>query len=259
MGGALLKAWVGSSLVRKEEVFAAEHKAELLKIYKKQGIACDKDVSCLKDSAKAKLIVFAVKPNVLKEAASQATFLADKNTVILSIVAGKTVKFIESAFPFKLPVVRIMPNMGVSEGLGVSGMFANSSANKKQKDFCFKLMSQTGLAFWVKKEDDLHIITAVGGSSPAYVYASALALQRASEKYGIQKELAQKIAANVLLGSAFIFANGGGTLEEAVARIATAGGTTEAAIKIFDADDALLKLYKKAMDACIKRSKELGK
>lgn len=255
MGGALLKAWLEGGLVKKEEVFITEHNAALLKIYKKQGLACGQDIP----QGKAKLIVFAVKPNILKEAAAQAAPLFEKDSVALSIAAGKTIKFIESCLPAKTAVVRVMPNMGVSEGLGVSGMFANASASKKQKDFCFKLLSQTGLAFWVDKEEDLHIITAVSGSSPAYIYNAALALQNAAKEYGVKEELTKDIAVNVMLGSVLVFANNGGTLQEAVSRIATSGGTTEAAINVFNKNDALLKLYKKAMDACIKRSKELGK
>ncbi len=84
-------------------------------------------------------------------------------------------------------------------------------------------------------------------------------LAKTAESYGIKEDLARKIAVNVLLGSALVFANGGTTLEDAIARIATPGGTTEAAIKTFNKNDALFKLYKKAAAACIKRSEELGK
>lgn len=259
MGGALLKAWAAGGLADRKDFLIIEHNADLVKLYKKQGFACINAPEKAPKNITAKLIVFAVKPNIIKEALEQAAPFIGRQTIILSIAAGKTVKFIESALPFKLPVVRIMPNMCVSEGFGVSGIFANSAAKKAQKDFCFKLMAQTGLAFWVDKETDLHIITAVSGSSPAYIYNAALMLAKMAESYGIKEDLSRKIAVNVLLGSALVFANGGTTLEDAIARIATPGGTTEAAIKIFNGKDALLKLYKKAAAACIKRSEELGK
>lgn len=259
MGGALLKAWASGGLTAKKDFLIIEHNADLLKLYKKQGFDCLNSAEKAPKNTTAKLIVFAVKPNILKEALAQAAPFMNKQTTVLSIAAGKTVKFIESALPLKLPVVRVMPNMCVSEGLGVSGMFANAAAKKAQKDFCFKLMAQTGLAFWVDKETDLHIITAVSGSSPAYIYNAALMLAKTADSYGVNEDLSRKIAVNVLLGSALVFANGHSTLEESIARIATPGGTTEAAIKAFNKNDALLKLYKKAAAACIKRSEELGK
>ncbi len=259
MGGALLKAWAAGGLVSKKDFLIIEHNADLVKLYKKQGFDSVTSADKAPKNITSKLIVLAVKPNIIKEALAQSAPFINKQTIILSIAAGKTVKFIESALPFKLPVVRVMPNMCVSEGLGVSGMFANAAAKKAQKDFCFKLMAQTGLSFWVDKETDLHIITAVSGSSPAYIYNAALMLAKTAESYGIKEDLARKIAVNVLLGSALVFANGSGTLQDAIARIATPGGTTEAAIKTFNKNDALLKLYKKAAAACIKRSEELGK
>lgn len=257
MGSALLDSWLENESLNAKEIVIVEKNKDVLKKYKKYGVTCVEDIKKA-GQVKAKLIVFAVKPAMLKEVMAHCKPIADKSTIVMSVAAGKTVKFIEGIYP-QNPVIRMMPNMAVKTGLGVSALFAGTKAKKAHKDFCFNLMKHTGIAFWVKKEDDLHTVTAVAGSSPAYIYNSALSLAKAAQSLGIKKQAAHDIAVNVLLGSVLLYANGGGTLEEAVLRIATPGGTTEAAVKEFNKNNAMENLFKKAMAACIKRSKELSK
>lgn len=257
MGSSLLNAWLENNSVAAEDVLVMEQSADIRKDLKEQGIESCDCVCCAPD-IKAKLIVIAVKPNAVGNALEDAKAFMDKGTIILSVAAGKTLKFIEDICP-KQPVIRMMPNMSVSVGLGVSALLAGSKAKKVDKDFCFKLMVPTGIVFWAGKDDDLHNVAAVSGSSPAYIYNAAAVLAKAAESYGFTKELAQEAAVNVLLGSVLLFANSRGSLADAIARVATKGGTTEAAVNMFNKNDALEKLFKKAMDACVKQSKALSK
>ncbi len=259
MGGALMNSWLESGLLKQDDIYIIETSEDLLKKYTKQGFKCFGCTGQIPQDTKAEIIVYAVKPHLLKDGLEITKHLMGKKTLLVSIAAGKTIDFImKNANPAQ-PVVRIMPNMCVEAGLGVSGIFANEFVSKTQKSLITKLMSAGGMALWLDKEDALHDITAVSGSSPAYIYNAGIILAEAAQKYGFSKEQASQIAVNVLLGSVLLFAKSGGSLEDAVARIATPNGTTEAAVKTFNKNDALLKLFEKAMSACRKRSVELSK
>lgn len=259
MGGALMSSWLESGHITKEDIYILETSPELLKKYNKQGFKCFGCSGQIPQDTVADIIVYAVKPHMLADAFEITKHLIGKKTLLVSIAAGKTIAFMTKNTAANQPVVRIMPNMCVEVGLGVSGMFANEFISKTQKALITKLMSAGGIALWLDKEDALHDITAVSGSSPAYIYNAGIILGQAAQKYGFTQEQAKQIAVNVLLGSVLLFAKSGDSLPDAVARIATPNGTTEAAIKTFNKNDALLKLFEKAMSACRKRSVELSK
>ncbi len=258
MGGALLEGWINFSGLAVEDFIIAEPSEEIRKTFKKRGFKTISDISVLPKSAKIRFTVLAVRPNVLAEILPALAEILPEKSPVLSIAAGKKISFIEKYLPGH-GVIRIMPNMAVAQGLGVCGLYASAKTAPEDKTFIYELMEPCSALLEVKKESDLNKITALGGSSPAYFYASALALAQAAEDYNFPEEFTSRAAVNVFLGSALLFAKSGGSLKETEDKIATKGGTTEAAIKEFDKNAALTKLFKRAMKACVKRAEELSK
>ena len=258
MGGALLKGWVNFGGLDKTEFIIVEPSETIRKTLKKEGYKTFAALEKLPKKTAVKLAVLAVRPDTLKEVLPLLKDKLSPESLVLSIAAGKEIAFIEKFLP-NSPVIRMMPNMAVAEGLGVSGLFASKKATAEQKDFIYGLMACCSSVLWLKKETDMHKIVALGGSSPAYIYSCALALEQAAKDYNLPQDFIAQAAVNVFLGSAVLFAKSQGSLQESINKICTKGGTTEAAVKIFNDKDALVKLFAKAMKACAARSKELAK
>lgn len=258
MGGALLEGWTKYGGLSKEDIIVAEPSDIIRKCLKKEGYKVFAGLEKLPRRTEIKAVVLAVRPDTFKEVLPLLAERLSPSALIISIAAGKKISFIESYLPNN-PVIRIMPNMAVSQGLGISGLCASKKTKSEHKDYIFGLMSSCSRALWLEKEDDIHKIVALGGSSPAYIYSCALALQNAARDYGLPEDFVAEAAVNVFLGSAVLFARSEGSLSDAVAKIATKGGTTEAAVNAFNKGDALTKLFSKAMKACMARSKEMSK
>ena len=258
MGGALLKGWVNFGGLEKTQFVIVEPSQEIRKNLKKDGYKTFAALQKLPKKTAIKLAVLAVRPDVLKTVLPVLKGKLSAESLVLSIAAGKEISFIQKFLPDNV-VIRLMPNMAVAEGLGVSGLFSSPKATQEQKDFIYKLMASCSSVLWLDKEADMHKIVALGGSSPAYIYSCALALQQAAKEYKLPDDFIAQAAVNVFLGSAVLFAKSQGSLQDSINKICTKGGTTEAAVKCFNDKNALVKLFAKAMKACAARSKELAK
>ncbi|WP_424245322.1 pyrroline-5-carboxylate reductase [Elusimicrobium posterum] len=206
-------------------------------------------------SFKADFVVYCVKPYILEEALKQTKHLLKKNTLILSIAAGKSIKEIKKVLGAGAAVVRAMPNLPMSVGEGVAGLYAEKNVTAKQRKICEEVFKNSGISFWVKAEKDITKVTAVSGSSPAYIYAMVDALETVCADYGFDKKTSADIAAKILTGCAKLLKESKLTPKELNKNIATPGGTTEAALKVLGKNKALYKLTKKAADAAKDRFK----
>jgi pyrroline-5-carboxylate reductase len=115
-------------------------------------------------------VVFAVKPQALAEIAPAYRRFVGGDTVILSIAAGKTLKFFARHLGDAAPAVRAMPNTPAAIGRGIAVACANASVSALQRALCDRLLGAVGEVAWVEDEGLLDPVTAVSGSGPAYVF-----------------------------------------------------------------------------------------
>src|SRR5947208_17059730 len=118
-----------------------------------------------------------------------APFLGD-GTVVVSIMAGRTLRFIAGMLP-QGAIVRAMPNVAASIGRGITVAVANSRVSAEQREFVDKLLSAVGAVEWTADEDLLDAVTAVSGSGPAYVFLLAECMARAGLLAGLPAGLAE--------------------------------------------------------------------
>jgi pyrroline-5-carboxylate reductase len=110
----------------------------------------------------------------------------------------------------------------------------------------------------VDQEDLLDPVTAVSGSGPAYVFLLAELMERAAIEQGIAPELARVLARQTVAGSGALLAASAESAAELRKAVTSPGGTTEAALKVLMAADALPKALSEAIAAATRRSRELA-
>lgn len=204
--------------------------------------------------ASADVIVLSVKPQAMKEVApTLAPFVADK--LILSVMAGIPTERL-SAWLGTDKIVRCMPNLPASIGCGATGLFAHDAISPDDKDTACAIMASTGMTAWVRQEDDLHAITAVAGSAPAYFFYVLEAMTEKAVAMGLDKDTAQQMACMSMIGAGKLAmtANDIAHLRE---QVTSKGGTTAQAIATLTHHDTKTA-FGNAMDACANRSRELG-
>jgi pyrroline-5-carboxylate reductase len=205
----------------------------------------------------ADAIVLAVKPQTAPEVVPMLARLAGPATLVLSIMAGRTLRFLEEALPSSA-VVRAMPNTPAAIGRGITVAVANARVAAEQRRLAHRLLAAIGAVEWVADESLLDAVTAVSGSGPAYVFLLAESLARAGVCAGLPAELAGKLACATVAGSGELLHRS--ALDPATLRqdVTSPGGTTAAALAVLMGADGLGPLVEKAVDAATRRSRELG-
>lgn len=198
------------------------------------------------------VVVLAVKPQVMASVCADIrAFLADK--LVISIAAGLSVASL-SAMVGHTRIVRTMPNLPATVGLGATGLFADGVADS-DKALALAIMSASGIGVWVDKEDDLHSVTAVAGSAPAYFFYMLEQMTTQAVAMGLPKKAAHDLAVQTMQGAAVMAKDN--DPQALRAKVTSKGGTTHAAIVYLD-DHHVNDHIQGAMQACAKRSIELG-
>ena len=144
----------------------------------------------------AEVIVLAVKPQVMaKVVADFADVLTDEQ-VVISVAAGLTCDSLSNMLNGHKTIVRAMPNTPAMIQMGATGLYATDAVSDSQKQTCEALMRAVGLTIWVEDEDQLHAVTAVSGSAPAYFFYVMEAMIDTGEKLGLTRKDASALALN---------------------------------------------------------------
>jgi pyrroline-5-carboxylate reductase len=254
MGGALLEGWLRIGLdAKRVTVLEPEPSRQILELAK-GGSQLNPDLRTLSDVA---AIVVAVKPQAAAEILPPLAPLIGASTVVVSIMAGRTLDFIGKALRKPCALVRAMPNTPAAIGRGIT-VAVPRDTNPAQRDLAHRLLSATGTVEWAEDEALMDAVTAVSGSGPAYVFLLAEALAEAGVAAGLPPPLAAKLARETVAGSGELLHRS--ELEAAVLRqnVTSPGGTTAAALDVLMAKDGLAALMNRAVIAATKRSRELA-
>ncbi|MBF5002703.1 pyrroline-5-carboxylate reductase [Diaphorobacter caeni] len=205
--------------------------------------------------AKARLVVWAVKPQTFKDAATASAEHA-RQAVHLSIAAGITSDSI-AAWLASDRIVRAMPNTPALVGKGITGLFARAAVTTDEKLLIEQVISSTGQFIWVKAEDQLDAVTAISGSGPAYVFLFLEAMAKAGTDMGLPADQAYQLAVATFQGGAELAARSSETPEVLRQRVTSKGGTTHAAITHMQ-EQKVPEHFIAAMRAAEKRAQELA-
>ena len=209
--------------------------------------------------AGADVVVLAVKPQVMQTVCRDLAPHLQANQLIVSIAAGITCASLQQWLGADTPraIVRCMPNTPALLRQGVSGLFANAAVSDEQKRQAEQLLSAVGLALWLDREELIDAVTAVSGSGPAYFFLLIETMTAAGEQLGLPRDTAAELTLHTALGAARMACESDVEAAELRRRVTSPNGTTEAAIKAFQAG-GLEALVQQAMDAAARRSAELA-
>lgn len=209
-------------------------------------------------AAQADVLVLAVKPQVMREACSSIhSVVQNTRPLIVSIAAGLDAATLEGWLGGELPIVRCMPNTPALVGQGASALYATAAATEAQRQLAEQIFSSVGLAVWLEQEDQMHAVTALSGSGPAYCFLFLEALENAGRDAGLDATVARQLATQTLAGAAAMARDSGddpGTLKR---NVMSPGGTTEKAIESLE-NAHFSRIVADAYEAARKRSAELA-
>jgi len=217
------------------------------------------DVQCTNDNHEVArdtdILVLAVKPQQMQQALQGVSKYLNQQTTLVSIAAGVRLSSLAEWLGNNGPVVRVMPNTPALVGAGMSVLFSQADAMHRQR--AEYVLKSCGEVAWVDREEQLHAVTAVSGSGPAYFFLLAEMMQAAGVSLGLPKELAEKLATQTALGSGRMLCESGRSAEALRHQVTSPGGTTQAAL------DAMYEMglpdaVRKGVVAASKRSVELG-
>jgi pyrroline-5-carboxylate reductase len=213
--------------------------------------------SCAEAGPPPKLVVLGVKPQKLDEVAGQLRPWLTSKATLVSILAGVELASLRKRFPGAGDMVRAMPNLPVAVRRGVVALYSDSLDLKLEKQLG-ELFVQLGYALWVDDEAKLASVGSVAGAGPAYVARFIAALAKAGEARGLSREMAATAALETVLGTAWMAAASGQTMDEIARRVASPNGTTEAGLAVLDGDAVLDQLVALTIDAAARRGAELA-
>jgi pyrroline-5-carboxylate reductase len=255
MGSAMLEGWLGLGLDPGQVAVIEPQPAPEIAALGARGLRLNPAHGSLTDAA---AIIIAVKPQVAPGAVPPLAALAGRATVVLSIMAGRTLRFLEQVLPAGTAIVRAMPNTPAAIGRGITVAVPNPAVSASQRALVHALLAATGAVEWVTDETLIDAVTAVSGSGPAYVFLLAEALARAGAAEGLPPDLAAKLARATVAGSGELLHRS--PLDPATLRqnVTSPGGTTAAALDVLMAPDGLDPLMARAVAAAAKRSRDLA-
>lgn len=253
MGGALLEGWLKAGLPASQmAVRDPGPPPEILSLLSANKIPLNEN-----PKGEVAALILAVKPQVAPDVLPALSSFAGTNTAVISIMAGRTISFLEQSFP-NSAVIRTMPNTPAAIGRGITVAVPNQRAGRSARALTDALLRSTGPVEWIEEENLMDAVTAVSGSGPAYVFLLAETLARAGEKAGLSKELATKLARETVSGAGELLYRSDLPASKLRENVTSPNGTTAAALKILMGDAGVDKLFEEAVAAATKRGKELA-
>src|SRR5262245_8191023 len=255
MGGAMLEAWLALGLSPKRVAVIEPQPTSELSALAARGLTINPPLTAVRD---ASAIMLAVKPQVAPTVVPALAPLLAPDTVVLSIMAGRTLGFLAGALKERTAMVRAMPNTPAAIGRGITVAVPNTQVSQRQRELVHALLSATGMVEWVADEALMDAVTAVSGSGPADACVLAAARRAARAAAGLPPALAAKLARATVSGSGELLNRS--PLDPATLRqnVTSPGGTTAAALDVLMAADGMTQLMNRTVIAATRRSRELA-
>jgi len=255
MGLTYAKSLLNAHIVNEQNLMLLEksnEKAEKIKSLQVGTVFGEPD-NYIKE---ADLIILAVKPQDSTILFSKLRAFIDHQQVILSIMAGIPIAKISEALGSQ-KIIRAMPNLPAQVGSGMTVYTSSEDVTRIELVMVQNILNSTGKTIYVDKEQLIDASTAISGSGPAYVFFYIQSLIDSAQTLGFSKSEAELLAYNTFKGTIDLFNKHNYSCEEWISKVASRGGTTEAALNSFTANEVKTKLGE-AYNAAFLRARELS-
>lgn len=255
MGRTYADSFTANQTVSKADLYILEHYADKVATFNQAGYpnTYAEGGAWLKEMD---LVILAVKP---QDATALYPVLArwmSASQVVLSIMAGVTIEKLKAALP-TTKIIRAMPNLPAQIGMGMTGFTADKSVSLAELFEVHNLLNTTGKSQYFEDEHLLDAVTAISGSGPAYVFYFMQAMISEAEGMGFNKPQAELLVAQTFMGAIHLLKGHNLSCEDWISRVASKGGTTEAAISQFNQLEVGSSIGQ-GLQAALTRAKELG-
>jgi pyrroline-5-carboxylate reductase len=254
MGSALLDGWIARGLRPGQIAVIEPHPGKAVKALARRGLKLNPKGKAVAAGA----VVIAVKPQTASEALPPVAGYVGATTLVLSIMAGRTVDSVEKSLPPGSAIVRAMPNTPAAIGRGISVAFANTRVSVRQRKQASDLLAAIGRVEWISDEALMDAVTALSGSGPAYVFLLAEAMASAGIAAGLPPALATRLARDTVAGAAELMHRSELAAETLRENVTSPGGTTAAALDVLMGPRGFEHLLAEAIAAATRRSRELA-
>ena len=253
MATAIIGGLVRSGFSKKD-IYIYDIFAEKLGTFGEMGLSVAQSAQEL--TKEADIIVLAVKPQQYGEVIEGIAPAADMGKTFVSIAAGITVEYVRNKLGLDVPVVRVMPNTPLLLGKGATALSPSDNVSDDAFAMVKSMFASSGVVE-ILPESLMNAVISVNGSSPAYIYLFAKAVCDSAEAQGIDRQVAMKLFAAVLEGSAEMLRSSGDDPDTLIQKVSSKGGTTIAALERLYAH-GFEGAIDDAMRACTKRAQELS-
>lgn len=254
MGGAMLAGWLDAGLdPRRTTIVDPVPARPIVDLCTERGIALNPT-----DPEPGAVLVLGIKPQGLDTAAPGLDRLIGRDTLLVSILAGKTIADLRGRLPRARAIVRAMPNLPASIGRGATGACASPEVTPAQRAAAEALLAANGAVAWLTDEAQIDAVTAVSGSGPAYVFLLAETLAEAGIAAGLEPEVARSLARATVAGAGALLDASPAEAAELRRNVTSPGGTTAAALEVLMRPDGLGALMREAVAAARRRAGELS-
>lgn len=254
MAGALIGGMLASGFAARDISVIEVSPAARERLASQHGVRA----SSAPDAAtfEAQVLVLAVKPQDMK-AALAAIGGTVRGKLVVSIAAGLRIGTLGRWLGGHGRIVRCMPNTPALVGAGITALFAAPEVSPAERGSAESILQAVGEVVWVDEERLLDPVTALSGSGPAYVFWFIEHLAEAAVGLGLSREVASKLAVHTVLGAAKLAVASSEPPAALRKNVTSKGGTTEAALRVFD-EERMAERLARAVAAASRRGEQLG-
>ncbi|MGF9953237.1 pyrroline-5-carboxylate reductase ProI [Bacillus mycoides] len=255
---AIIGGLLNANVVKGEHVTVSNRSNEtrLQELHKKYGVKGTHNKKEL--LADANILFLAMKPKDVAEAVIPLKEYINNDLLIISLLAGVSTHSIRNLLQKDVPIIRAMPNTSAAILKSATAISPSEHTTEEHIHTATSLFETIGLVSVVEEEEDMHAITALSGSGPAYIYYVVEALEEAAKKIGLKEDVAKSLILQTMIGSAEMLKASEKHPSILRKEITSPGGTTEAGIEVLKEHN-----FQQALISCItqatKRSHDFGK
>ncbi len=254
MGGAILVSLIKAKIARPSSIRVCDAvPARLEQLAKDYGV---KPATAAEVVAASDVVFLAVKPQDLGALLEGIPADVASKPLYISIAAGKQIAWVEAHMP-KARIIRSMPNLAVSVGLGMTAFCGGAKAKKADLRLAAKVLGSTGRALELP-EEQLDAVTALSGSGPAFLAYVVQTMIDGGVALGLSEETAGVLALQTMLGTATVLTNGSTGVADFIKSVTSAKGTTAEGLAVLK-KSSISGTMKRTMAAAARRSRELSR
>jgi pyrroline-5-carboxylate reductase len=255
MGSAMLRGWIGAGVAPQRVIVIDPTPTPALLAYQAEASFA---LNPPPEGLAGTVVVLAVKPQKVPELEGSLRLVLQPETLVVSIMAGKTLADLASLCPGAGGLVRAMPNLPAAVGAGATVAVASATTSRDHRATAARLLGVTGLFEWLDTEGLMDAATGLSGSGPAYLFYIAECLAQAGVEAGLPLAIAVRLARATITGAGEMLRQSAQSAADLRRDVTSPAGTTEAGLRVLMGDDALQSMFTTTVRAAARRAGELA-